>query len=51
MHCSKSPGRIFAFSRQYHDENSTVADFVGTWLFIKMKAKPVNMVDVAAEIP
>lgn len=26
-------------------------DFVGTWLFIKIKVKPVNVVGVAAEIP
>lgn len=51
MYHSKSPGKTFAFSRLYHNDNCTAVDFVGTWLFIKIKVKPVHMVDVAAKIP
>lgn len=42
MSQGKSPGRIFVFSREYHDADCIDVDFVGIWV-IKIKDKPVNI--------
>lgn len=33
----KSSGRIFVFSGLYHDGNCIEVEFVGVWLFVKIK--------------